>query len=72
MCEHAQTCFRNEPNCLCLTCTKDSAVCCIERTPKHSCKSTVCIDYTPEKTKKTKPYKPISFENILKGGVKRG
>ena len=66
--EHTQTCFRNEPNCLCLTCANDTAVCCMKHKPVHYCKNTVCIDYIPEKTK---PYKPISFENVLRGGVKR-
>ena len=72
MSEHTQSCFQNEPNCLCLTCANDTEVCCIRHLPTHNCQDTVCVDYTPEnpdKPKKTKAYKPISFENVLKGEI---
>ena len=71
MTEHTYSCVESSPKCLCLTCINDSHSCCLFH--NFACSAESCPDYTPEnpdKPKKGKPYKPISFENVLKGEIK--
>ena len=68
--KHAPFCIEDNPECLCLTCANDSYSCCLLH--GTACWIETCQDYTPEtpnKPKKYKHYKPISFENVLKGEI---
>ena len=70
MAEHAYWCIEDHLKCLCLTCANDSLSCCLFH--NFDCSGETCPDYTPEnpdKPKKHKHYKPISFENVLKGEI---